>query len=44
VVAEVEVGLVWVSLIQTVWVGEREELRSNVLEQAAALESWNIQA
>lgn len=30
VVVEVEAGLLWVSLSQTVWVGVLEELRSNV--------------
>lgn len=43
-VVEVEAGLSWVCLIQTVWVGVLEELRSSVLEQAAALANWSIQA
>ena len=43
VVVEVEAGLVWVYLIRTVLVGVLEELRSNVLEQAAVLESWSTQ-
>ena len=42
VVVEAEAGLLWVYSIQTVWVGVREESRSNVLQRAAALESWSI--
>ena len=42
VVEEAEADLLWVSLIRTVWVGVLEELRSNVLERAEALESWSI--
>jgi len=42
VVVEAEAGLVWAYLIQTVWVGVLEELRSNALERAAGLESWSI--
>ena len=43
VVVEVEEGLAWVLTIQMVWAGELEGLRSNVLVQAAMLESWNMQ-
>ena len=42
VVEEAEADLLWVSLIRTDWVGVLEELRSNVLERAEALESWSI--